>query len=177
MCPPRSLGTIVLAVGDDGPIDHYMGDVGRTLPVSGTFAAAQREVIDLLVAAYRAGLSVLRAGTTADAVLQASIAELGRRRASLHTPLAKEAAAIITRRDGIPHWQLHGVGLNVGETLPDTLRAGMVLDYEPIFVVSGQGFYMEDMILITQRGFEILTTGLPYTAAEIESAMRRPPRR
>ncbi|MFL5382008.1 MAG: hypothetical protein ACJ8GN_05800 [Longimicrobiaceae bacterium] len=61
--------------------------------------------------------------------------------------------------------------------LPDTLRAGMVLDYEPMFAVGGQGFYMEDMILVTAGGYEILTTGLPYTAAEIESAMRRASRR
>ena len=49
----------------------------------------------------------------------------------------------------------------------------MVLDYEPIFVVDGQGFYMEDMILVTPTGYEILTKGLPSTAAEIERAMRR----
>src|SRR5207249_4428380 len=36
-------------------IDHYMGDVGRTVPVSGSFSADQKEVVDLLVAAYRAG--------------------------------------------------------------------------------------------------------------------------
>jgi Xaa-Pro aminopeptidase len=56
--------------------------------------------------------------------------------------------------------------------LPDTLRAGMTVDYEPIFVVGGQGFYMEDMILVTPTGFEILTTGLPDSATEIERAMR-----
>ena len=60
----------------------------------------------------------------------------------------------------------------MAETLPPLLRAGTVLDYEPIFVVDGQGFYMEDMILITSTGYEILTPGLPNTAAEIERAMR-----
>ena len=53
----------------------------------------------------------------------------------------------------------------------------MVLDYEPIFAVDGQGFYMEDMILVTATGYEILTKGLPNTAAEIERAMRRPAKR
>ena len=48
----------------------------------------------------------------------------------------------------------------------------MVVDYEPIFVVAGQGFYMEDMILVTAAGAEILTKGLPTTAREIERAMR-----
>jgi Xaa-Pro aminopeptidase len=39
---------------------------------------------------------------------------------------------------------------------------------EPIFSVDGQGFYLEDMILVTPTGHEILTPGLPYTADEIE---------
>jgi len=80
---------------------------------------------------------------------------------------------LIANRDSIPYWQIHGVGLDIAEELPPVLRAGMVLDYEPIFVVDGQGFYMEDMILITSTGYEILTTGLPYSAAEIQRAMRR----
>jgi Xaa-Pro aminopeptidase len=70
---------------------------------------------------------------------------------------------------------MHGIGLDAAEQLPDTLRAGMVLDYEPIFVVGGEGYYMEDMILVTNTKAEILTTGLPTTAAEIERVMR--PRR
>lgn len=153
-------------------LDHYMGDVGRTVPVSGAFTAGQAEVVDLLVAAYRAGLAVLRHGVTQAAVTRASVAEVARRQPALRTSLGKDAAAVITRPGGIPYWQLHGIGLDDAEDLPDTLRAGMVIDYEPIFVVDGQGFYMEDMILVTPTGFEILTKGLPNTAAEIERAMR-----
>jgi len=154
-------------------VDHYMGDVGRTIPVSGTFTPDQAEVIDLLVATYRAGLAVLRDGVADSTVIQASIAEAVSRRGSMRTALGRHAAALIANRDSIPYWQIHGVGLDVAEALPPVLRAGMVLDYEPIFVVDGQGFYMEDMILITPTGYEILTKGLPYSAAEIQRAMRR----
>lgn len=153
-------------------VDHYQGDVGRTVPVSGTFTAGQTEVVDLLVAAYRAGLAELGDGATISAVTRASIAEVARRQPALRTSLGKAAAAVITRPDGIPFWQLHGIGLDAAEGLPDTLHAGMTIDYEPIFVVGDQGFYMEDMILVTPTGFEILTKGMPYTAAEIERAMR-----
>jgi Xaa-Pro aminopeptidase len=154
-------------------IDHYKGDVGRTVPVSGTFTPDQREVIDLLVAVYRAGLATLRDGAAADGLLRASVAEAGRRRGTMRTPLGRHAAALLTQPDSLPYWQWHGIGLDYAEPLPSVLRAGMVLDYEPIFVVDGQGFYMEDMILVTPTGYEILTTGLPSTAAEIEAAMRR----
>ena len=155
-------------------IGHYMGDVGRTVPVSGKYSADQTEVIDLLVAAYRAGLAVLRDGATVTDVIRASVGEVARRRPSLRTQLGKAAAAVITRPDGIPDWQLHGIGLEPADAIPDTLRAGMVIDYEPIFSADGQGFYMEDMILVTRTGFEILTKNLPYTAAEIERLMHHP---
>jgi Xaa-Pro aminopeptidase len=153
-------------------IDHYMGDVGRTVPVAGTFDAGQREVVDLLVAAYRAGLAVVRDGALMSHLIGASVAEVARRRTTLSTALGRHAAAVITRQDGIPFWQVHGIGLEPAERLPDTLRAGMVFDYEPIFVVDGQGFYMEDMILVTASGYEILSKGLPSAATEIERAMR-----
>ena len=80
---------------------------------------------------------------------------------------------LISQPDSIPFWQIHGVGLDAAESLPPVLRAGMVLDYEPIFVVDGQGFYMEDMVLVTPNGHEVLTKTLPYSATEIERAMRR----
>jgi Xaa-Pro aminopeptidase len=154
-------------------VDHYMGDVGRTVPVSGTFTPDQAEVIDLLVATYRAGLAVLRDSVADSTVIEASIAEARRLRPTMRTALGRRAAAVIAERDSVPYWQIHGIGLDIAERLPSVLRAGMVLDYEPIFSVDGQGFYMEDMILITPTGYEILTKGLPYSAAEIERAMRR----
>ena len=156
-------------------VDHYMGDVGRTVPVSGTFTPDQAEVIDLLVATYRAGLAVLRDGVADSTVIEASVAEARRLRPTMRTALGRRAAALVSERDSIPYWQIHGIGLDIAESLPSVLRAGMVLDYEPIFAVDGQGFYMEDMILITPTGYEILTKGLPYSAAEIERAMRPRP--
>ena len=154
-------------------VDRYVGDVGRTVPVTGTFTPDQREVVDLLVAVYRAGLSTLRDGAEAEGLLRASVAEADRRRGAMRTVLGRRAAALLSEPDSLPFWQWHGIGLDIAEPLPRVLRAGMVLDYEPIFVIDGQGFYMEDMILVTQTGYEILTKGLPSTAAEIERAMRR----
>ena len=80
----------------------------------------------------------------------------------------------IVKKDGTEAWELHGVGLDDAEGLPDTLRAGMVVAYELMLVAGGDGFYLEDMIAITQGGHEVLTAGLPYTAAEIEATMRSP---
>ena len=154
-------------------MDHYKGDVGRTAPVSGRFDAGQRETWELLVAAYRAGLSTFRDGVTRDAVFAACLAEVRRHQPSLTTSLGKKAAEILLGKDGLHWWEIHGVGLDSAEGAPETLRAGMTVDFEPIFSVEGQGFYLEDMILVTPTGYEILTPGLPYSADEVEAVVRK----
>ncbi len=154
-------------------LDHYKGDVGRTAPVSGKFDAGQRETWELLVAAYRAGLAVIRDGARRDDVFAASLAEVQRRQSGLATPLGKNAAAVLLGPEGLAFWGIHGVGLEGAEGAPETLRAGMVVAFEPIFSVNGQGFYLEDMLLITPAGYEILTPDLPYSADEIERGTRR----
>jgi hypothetical protein len=68
-------------------------------------------------------------------------------------------------------WQLHGVGLDDAEGAPELLRAGMVVAYELMFVVDGDGFYLEDMFAVTRNSHELLTPGLPYTAQETQTAM------
>ncbi len=155
-------------------LDHYKGDVGRTAPVSGRFDAGQRETWELLVAAYRAGLAAFRDGARRDDVFAACLAEVRRRQPALATPLGRKAAEVLLGEDGLQWWEIHGVGLDSAEGMPEVLRAGMTVDFEPIFSVEGQGFYLEDMILVTPTGHEILTAGLPYSAEEIERAVRPP---
>jgi Xaa-Pro aminopeptidase len=172
----RTMGAGEVARVDVGcDVDHYKGDVGRTAPVSGSFDAGQRETWDLLLAAYRAGLAVIRDGAARDAVFAESLAEVRRRQPALKTALGRKAAAVLTGEGGFAFWGIHGVGLEAAEGAPETLRAGMVVAFEPIFSVEGQGFYLEDMLLVTKDGHEVLTPGLPYAATEIETAVRALP--
>ncbi len=151
--------------------DFYKGDVGRTAPVSGKFDAAQREVWNLLIRAYRAGLAVMREGTTHEMVAQAGREAAKQAQMQMSTPLGKKAVALLLAPDNAAIWHVHGSGLEPGEGRPQIFKAGMVIEFEPMFAVEGQAFYLEDMLLITQTGVEVLTTGLPYTAEEIEAAM------
>lgn len=150
---------------------HYEGDVGRTAPVSGRFDPGQRETWTLLLGAYRAGLAEIQDGARWVDVLAASLADVARRQPGLKTELGTRAAQELLREGGARFWQAHGVGLDSAEGTPAILRAGMVLAFEPIFSADGQGFYLEDMLLVTAGGHEILTPGLPYTADEIETAV------
>ncbi len=156
-------------------VDHYMGDVGRTAPVSGAFTDGQREAWDLFIAGYHAGLPHIKDGATPKVVFDAALAEVRRRTPALKTSEGRHAAAALLAPNGTEPWEIHGVGLDDAEGLPEVLRAGMAVAYELMFVVDGDGFYLEDMIAVGKDDHEVLTTGLPYTAAEIEAAMKRPP--
>lgn len=159
---------------DVGCTDHgYGADVGRTVPVSGTFSPGQAETWHLLIAAYRAGLSKIKGGVAKADVLAASRAEIARLAPGLTSALARRAAELLLAPDGMANWSIHSVGIDSGESAPPILLTGAVVAFEPIFSVDEDAFYLEDMILVTDAGHEVLSAGLPYTAKEIEAAMRR----
>ena len=155
-------------------VDHYMGDVGRTAPVSGRFTDGQREAWDLFIAGYRAGLTTIRDGVSARAVYDQALAEVRRLAPSMTTLQGQHAAETLLSPNGTEAWELHGVGLDDAEGLPQVLQAGMVVAYELMFIADGDGFYLEDMIAVSRDGYDLLTPGLPYTAREIETAMAKP---
>ncbi len=154
--------------------EYYEGDVGRTAPVSGHFDPGQREAWELLVAAYRTALAAIRPGRATREVMVAFRDEIAQRRPSLITMFGKRTAEVALGPEGLRWSGPHGVGIESAEFLGDTLRAGQVLALEPALIVDGVGLYLEDMILVTPTGREVLTKGLPYSAHEIEQAMRRP---
>jgi Xaa-Pro aminopeptidase len=151
--------------------DHYGGDLGRTVPVSGHYTDAQRETWTVFVAAYQAGARTLRAGVSVGDVFDAWRTELLRHRDSVRTPLAQHAIDAWSSRDNVPFWQIHTTNLRAGRAY-SPLRAGTTINFEPIAAVDGHAFFLEDMYLITPTGAELLTPGVPYTAADLEGAMR-----
>jgi Xaa-Pro aminopeptidase len=151
--------------------EHYSGDLGRTVPVSGRYTADQRETWNVFVSAYLAGARILREGVTVDQVFDAWRTELLKHRSSVKSSVARRAIEQWSDRKNIPFWQVHTMNLEAG--LPKGgLRAGTTIDFEPIASIDGQGYYLEDMYWITKNGAENLTTGVPYTADEIEAAMK-----
>ena len=151
--------------------DHYIGDLGRTVPVSGHYDDGQRETWNIFVAAYHAGALQLRDGVTVDQIYDAWRAELLRHRASAKTVLAQRAIDSWSDRKNAPFWQVHTTNLMAGRPV-GPLRAGTTINFEPIVSVDGQGFFLEDMYLITEDGADLLTPGVPYSAEAIETAMR-----
>ena len=152
--------------------NHYIGDLGRTVPVSGHYKDDQRETWNIFVAAYRVGALAIRDGVTVDQIFDAWRTELLRHRASAKTLMAQRAIDSWSDRKSVPYWQVHTTNLLPG--FPDgPLRAGTTINFEPIASIDGQGFFLEDMYLIIQSGAELLTPGVPYSADEIEAAMHQ----
>jgi Xaa-Pro aminopeptidase len=85
----RSTDLVRLDVGCEW--NHYQGDLGRTVPVSGQYKGDQRETWNIFVAAYHSGVEALRDGVTVDQVFEAWRTEMLRHRAAARTPLAQRA--------------------------------------------------------------------------------------
>jgi Xaa-Pro aminopeptidase len=151
--------------------DHYIGDLGRTVPVSGHYDDDQRETWNIFVAAYHAGVLGLHDGATEDQIFDTWRLELLRHRASAKSLLAQHAIDSWSDRKNVPYWQVHTTNLMAGSPV-GPLRPGTTINFEPIASIDGQGFFLEDMYIITKDGAELLTPGVPYSAEEIEAAMR-----
>ena len=168
--PMRAGDLVRLDVGCEW--NHYSGDLGRTVPVSGHYDDAQRELWNIFVAAYKASAKLLRAGVSTDLVFDAWRKELVSHREGAKSALAQHAIDLWSDRKNVPYWQVHATNL-VAAFPTEPLREGVTLNYEPIASVDGQGFFLEDMYLITKDGAELLTPGVPYFADEIEAAMMK----
>ena len=114
----------------------------------------------------------MKEGLTEDQAFEIWRSELQRQGEAAKSPLAKEAVVNWSERKNVPHWQMHTMNLSAGY-IEGPLRAGMVIDFEPIVSIGGQGFYLEDMYLINKNGAELLTRGVPYTAEQIEAFLAR----
>jgi Xaa-Pro aminopeptidase len=148
----------------------YKGDFGRTLPVSGRFDAGQKETMEPLNGAYLVGVDAMKPGATPGQVRQAFRGYIESHQSGLRTPLAREAAAAALKN---PMQPLHGLGVDMAEGAPSVFREGNLVCYEPGLIAGGQQYFVEDTILITSGGHEILNPALPYAPADLEREMAK----
>ena len=140
------------------------------MPVSGHYDDGQRETWNIFVAAYHAGAKALRDGATVDQIFDAWQKELASHRTSAKTLLEQHAIASWSARKNVPYWQIHTTNLLAAYPV-GPLRVGTTINFKPITAIDEQGFFLEDMYLITKNGAELLTPGVLYSADEIEAAM------
>jgi Xaa-Pro aminopeptidase len=170
----------------------YCGDISRTFPASGTFTAAQRDAYDVVLGARAAAMAAIAPGAGADVLHDAAVRVLvnGMRDLGLLDGSPDEIVEKRGYRKYFPHQTSHWLGLDVhdpgdyvtGDGSPVALEPGMVLTVEPGLYIPadddaapaelrGMGIRIEDDVLVTGDGHEVLTALLPAGAADIESLL------
>jgi Xaa-Pro aminopeptidase len=172
-------------------LDGYASDITRTFPVSGRFSGPQRAVYDIVLAAQAAAMERVRPGCAwnephdaAVRVLAQGMLDLKLLGGSLDAILEKETyKRFYMHRTG--HWlglDVHDAGeyKRAGAWRP--LEPGMALTVEPGFYIRAAadvpeplrdiGIRIEDDVLVTPSGCEVLTAEAPKGVADIEALMR-----
>jgi len=148
----------------------YAADITRTFPVNGKFSPRQREIYDIVLKAQQTAIDILRPGLpfksvheTAKNVIAGELVRIG---------LIESEVEV---RTYYPHGTSHLLGLDVHDVMPiKELQAGMVITVEPGIYIPEEnlGIRIEDDLLITEDGYQSLSTGAPRSADEIEAWMR-----
>lgn len=161
---------VVMDVGAE--YSYYTADVTRTFPVSGSFTDRQRRIYRLVLGSLRAALDAVRPGATL-AEVGGAAREYMRANSS---GLCGEASCERFFDHGVGHWlgmDVHDVG-----DYETPFRPGMVLTVEPGVYLpdEGVGVRIEEDVLVTDSGREVLSAGIPRRAEEIERLMAEEPR-
>jgi Xaa-Pro aminopeptidase len=172
--------------------DYYASDITRTFPVSGRFSPAQRAIYDVVLQAQQAAIERVRPGChwnePHDAAVKAitrGLVKLGLLKGRVPTLVKEEAyRRFYMHRTG--HWlgmDVHDVGdYKVGDEWR-VFEPGMVLTVEPgIYIPPGSrgvprrwwgiGVRIEDDVLVTRQGAEVLSRDAPKEPEEIERLMQ-----
>jgi Xaa-Pro aminopeptidase len=172
--------------------DHYAADITRTFPVSGRFSEAQKKLYQLVLDAQLAAIDEIKPGTPWHNAHDASIDVLTK--GLVHLGLLSGKVNTLIKKEKFKQFYMHRIGHWLGMDVHDVgdykvdqkwrlLEPGMVLTIEPgLYIPSdcqsvdekwrGIGIRIEDDLLVTEQGHEILTSGVPKTVADIEALMR-----
>jgi len=152
---------------------QYTADITRTLPASGTFTPRQRALYNVVLGAQQAAIDSVRPGMTVARLELIAREYLRRHSDTLCGPATCDQFFV----HGLSHW----LGMDVHDVGPRSapLAAGMVLTIEPGVYLpdEGMGVRIEDDLLVTANGHEVLSAQAPRQAEEIERLMRRSLRR
>ncbi|WP_276320501.1 MULTISPECIES: Xaa-Pro aminopeptidase [Corallincola] len=171
-------------------LQMYAADITRTFPVSGQFSEPQKILYQLVLDAQLAAIAMVKPGNTlkqvgdtAIRVLTQGLLKLGILDGELDT-LIKEKAFSPYYMHGIGHWlglDVHDVGEYKLDDVERPFAPGMVLTIEPGLYIDADadvdaqwrstGIRIEDNLLVTAEGHEVLTAAAIKEISDIESLM------
>lgn len=171
--------------------EYYASDITRTFPVGGVFSKEQKALYEVVLAAQEAAIKQVYPGNHWNAAHEASVStltqgliDLGLLKGSL-TELVESGAYKDFYMHRAGHWlgmDVHDVGSYKVHGQWRVLEPGMALTIEPGVYVSpdneavdkkwrGIGIRIEDDVVVTKEGCDVLSAGVPKTVAAIEALM------
>ena len=182
----------LLLIDAGAECDHYAADITRTFPVTGKFTEPQRLLYQLVLDAQEAALAEIAPGIAWNKAHEASVEVLTKGLVELG--LLKGRVKKLIKEEKYKQFYMHRIGHWLGMDVHDVgdykikdewrlLEPGMVLTVEPGLYVAadcetvdkqwrGIGIRIEDDVLVTADGYEILTAAVPKSVDAIESVMR-----
>jgi Xaa-Pro aminopeptidase len=150
---------------------YYTADITRTVPASGRFTPRQRAIYELVLGAQEAAIKAVRPGTTIQRLDQIAREYMRANSGSLCGTATCDRHFV----HGLSHWlgmDVHDVG-----RIDTPLASGMVLTIEPGIYLSDErlGVRIEDDVLVTPTGAEVLSAGIPKQPDAVEAVMEERP--
>ena len=183
----------LLLIDAGAELDCYASDITRTFPVNGHFSTEQRAIYDVVLAAQEAAIAQVKPGKRWNAphdaavkVLTKGLLDLGILKGSLTEAIEKEKyRRFYMHRTG--HWlgmDVHDVGEYSVDGKWRELQPGMVLTVEPGLYIApesrgiakkwwGIAVRIEDDVLVTSKGPDVLSRDVPKTVDKIEALMAK----
>jgi len=173
-------------------LDGYAADITRTFPVGGTFSAEQKDVYQIVLAAQAAAIAVAKPKQSWNAPHDAALRVLAQ--GFIDIKLCHGSIDAVLESESYKQFYMHRTGHWLGMDVHDVgdykiggdwrpLQAGMVLTVEPGCYIRPAdnvpvalwniGIRIEDDVLITAKGNEVLTDAAPKSVADIEELMRQ----
>ena len=187
----------LLLIDAGAEFECYAADITRTFPINGQFTTAQRDIYQLVLDAQLAGIRVIKAGVFWDKIQETMIRVLteGLVNLGLLKGLVDDLIEQKSYRQFYMHNSGHWLGMDVHDVgdykiteQQDTaqwrpLVAGMTITVEPGLYIPphsdnvdkkwwGIGVRIEDDVLVTAEGCDVLSQALPKTVSDIEALMR-----
>lgn len=173
-------------------LDGYASDITRTFPVNGKFSGAQKDVYELVLAAQAAAIAQVNSSNHWNAPHDAALDVLAQ--GFIDLKLCQGSKEAVLESGAYRQFYMHRTGHWLGLDVHDAgeykdkhgdwrmLQAGMTLTVEPGCYIRPAdnvpqhlwniGIRIEDDVLVTQHGCEVLTAGAVKTVAEIEHLMK-----
>ena len=174
--------------------EMYAADITRTIPVSGEYSKEQKEIYELVLEVQKNAINSIKPGQTFEGLQSDAIKGLTKGLKKLG--LLKGRVDQLIKSEAYKDFYMHGIGHWLGMDVHDVgsymdqkgksrkFENGMVLTIEPGIYISknnknvptqyrGIGIRIEDDVLVTKIGCDVLTKALPKEIGEIESIMAR----